>query len=329
MITPASSPLLQVAPVAKIAPVRVDLMDAEQEGDTLRLLASVFADGALHSYAILDGACLTNLPDWLETSGLDYMPLLQGDAQDALAEVAPYLVRLDRGAKAARGLFTRSDAAWHMWDADGCVVIHSEVGLAELRQHLRRLIRLRDPRGEWLFFRYWSPTTLHGLRGVLGTSAPHLKAMFGKVVARILYKLPGQDRMMSLTPVLREEGRADGFVLDGPTRHAMQRFVPQAQVFGLQRAAEARLAKHDPSTFEIATSLPASVRFGHTKRILRLGLDDPHLAATLLAIIYSTGIDILREPAFDYATANPFLGPNAKARQLIMGYQMVAALKET
>ena len=48
----------------------------------------------MQTYAILDAAKLTNLPELLERSGLEHRCLFKDDAYDELKNVAPWIVRL-------------------------------------------------------------------------------------------------------------------------------------------------------------------------------------------------------------------------------------------
>lgn len=110
-------------------------------------------------------------------------------------------------------------------------------------------------------------------------------------------------------------------------RAASARATPIAQVDMLRLSIEGRLAKHDPDTHAKMLAQPRSDRFRTAKLIWRMGVRDPHQATMLAAIIYSTGLNILTEPAFFYATRNPFLSANAKSRQLIAAYHLVATQK--
>ncbi len=67
------------------------------------------------TYAILDAAKITNLPELLEASPLEHRCLFKGSAYDALKDAAPWVVRLENGNSFTRNLFTRSSAPWHQW----------------------------------------------------------------------------------------------------------------------------------------------------------------------------------------------------------------------
>lgn len=114
----------------------------------------------MRTYAILDAAKVTNLPEMLEDSELEYRCLFKGKAYDDLKNAAPWLVRLEDGKTLTRNLLTRSDAHWHLWDDEPGIYIRSRGTLDELWRHLRRFTRLQDEAGQWLYFRFWDPKTI-------------------------------------------------------------------------------------------------------------------------------------------------------------------------
>ena len=111
--------------------------------------------GSLHSYAILDAAKITNLPDLLEASGLEHRCLFKGAAYDDLKDVAPWIVRLEQNNTFTRNLFTRTDAPWHLWDADPGIYLRSPRTLDDLWTHFRKFTKVQGENGAWLYFRFW------------------------------------------------------------------------------------------------------------------------------------------------------------------------------
>ena len=108
----------------------------------------------------------------------------------------------------------------------------------------------------------------------------------------------------------------------------MSKYAPIVQVHALRKNAEALLQKHDNEIYEKMMLHSKARRFANAKAVFRMGLDDPHQIALIFAIVYGAGLNVLTEPAFDYATKNPFLAPRAKARQLIKAYQFIDKMKE-
>lgn len=111
----------------------------------------------MRTYAILDAARITNLPEVLEDSELAHRCLFKGRAYDDLKNVAPWIVRLEDGNSFARNLFTRSDAYWHLWDNEAGIYMRSRASLDDMWRHFRKFTRIRDEAGKWLYFRFWEP----------------------------------------------------------------------------------------------------------------------------------------------------------------------------
>lgn len=109
----------------------------------------------LHTYAVLDAANVTNLPELLERSGLVHRCLFKGQSFDELKNVAPWVVKLEQGERFTRHLFTRADSSWCIWDNRPGIYLRSSQSIDDVWRHLRKFTRMRDERGRWHFFRFW------------------------------------------------------------------------------------------------------------------------------------------------------------------------------
>ena len=109
----------------------------------------------MQTYAILDAAKLTNLPELLERSGLEHRCLFKDDAYDELKNVAPWIVRLEEDNAFTRHLFTRSEANWHLWDKAAGIYVRSRGSLDVMWRHLRKFTRVQDEDGQWFYGRFW------------------------------------------------------------------------------------------------------------------------------------------------------------------------------
>lgn len=109
----------------------------------------------MQTYAILDAAKVTNLPEMLADSELEHRCLFKGEAYDDLKNVAPWIVRLENENTFTRNLFTRSDAYWHLWDNEPGIYVRSRGTLEEMWRHFRKFTRVRDEAGKWFYFRFW------------------------------------------------------------------------------------------------------------------------------------------------------------------------------
>ena len=118
------------------------------------LSARLFADPALATWAILDGAAVPKLVRNMGTHAVESACLFAGQLEPSLARVAPYLVRLR-----AQSEFTD----WVLelgWGRSWGIFLHSTAELAPLRKHLRRFLRARAPDGRVMQFRYYDPRVL-------------------------------------------------------------------------------------------------------------------------------------------------------------------------
>lgn len=121
----------------------------------------------LFTYAVLDGARVPGLPEVIETSDLDHACLFQGAAAEEMRDVAPWIVRLEENHSLTRGLFTKGDASWNMWDAEPGIFLRTERSLNDMRRHLRKFTRVQDEDGRWLYWRFWEPKWIIGMIGDL------------------------------------------------------------------------------------------------------------------------------------------------------------------
>ncbi len=118
---------------------------------------------AMQTYAILDAAKVTNLPELLERSTLEHRCLFKGTAYDEMKDVAPWIVRLEGRETFTRYLFTRSDAPWHLWDAEPGIYVLSHEKLDDLWRHFRKFTRLKDESAKWLYWRFWEPEVIRSI----------------------------------------------------------------------------------------------------------------------------------------------------------------------
>lgn len=104
-------------------------------------------------FAVLDGAMIDDLPARLASSGCEYSCLFSGTLDPILEAAAPHLVRLQ-----ADNPFSESVLRLG-WNDHWGIVLHAPpaLGMYEVRQHLRRHLRVVDPQGQPMFFRFYDP----------------------------------------------------------------------------------------------------------------------------------------------------------------------------
>ncbi|SFR56773.1 DUF4123 domain-containing protein [Litoreibacter janthinus] len=133
------------------APSPADLAAANGDADKVPPLGT---------YAVLDAAVVTNLPELLETSGLEHLCLFIGEAQEELSHVAPWIVRLETGNALTRHLFTKGNAPWQLWDKRPGMFLRARASCSEMRKHFRKILKVQNDNGKWFYFRFWEGTAL-------------------------------------------------------------------------------------------------------------------------------------------------------------------------
>lgn len=126
------------------------------------------------TYAVLDGASAPDLQDQLHQLRPEHECLYRGDLKPDLAEVAPYLVRLEPGSEFAEWVVA---TGWGKhW---GVFAVVRDADFKAVHRHFRTFLVVHDPDGKPLYFRYYDPRVL---RVYLPTcNGEELKQVFGPV----------------------------------------------------------------------------------------------------------------------------------------------------
>ena len=82
--------------------------------------------------------------------------------------MAPWLVALDESDVLTRRLFTRGQAAWHLWDNQAGIFLRSALDLISLQRHFRKFTRAVDRQGRWHYLRLYDPAYLTDYVSSLG-----------------------------------------------------------------------------------------------------------------------------------------------------------------
>lgn len=159
----------------------------------------LFPQTAATVFAVLDGAVVPGLPDALRSFDPDYFSLYRGRLGPDMAQVAPYLVLLER--EAAITDWVLSNGWGRRWGIYG----ESDAGLRELRKHLRRLAQVSDQTGKIHYFRFYDPAVIGNYLRRCGIK--ELEWFFGPVRRYMVEDVgPKKGRELSVVAgVLREE----------------------------------------------------------------------------------------------------------------------------
>ena len=135
----------------------------------------LFGSGDWKLYAIVDGACVLGLLDKLYDLVPPFECLYRGELEPDMAEVAPYLVRLQPGEPFTSWLLA------HGWGRHWGMFVRSGLDLDGLRRHFRKFLIVHDTDGKPYYFRFYDPRVL---RVYLPTcNQRELETFFGPVTA--------------------------------------------------------------------------------------------------------------------------------------------------
>jgi hypothetical protein len=108
-----------------------------------------------NTFAVLDGASIPGLLEQLYAEPKpEYVCLYRGELEPDIAEVAPYLARLEPTHPFTAWLFAEG------WGRHWGIFALSRSGLKAVRTHLRKFLKVKDAEGRQLHFRYYDPRVL-------------------------------------------------------------------------------------------------------------------------------------------------------------------------
>lgn len=117
------------------------------------------------AYAVLDGAQNPQLLDMLFGANAPaFECLFTGELEPDMACVAPYLVQLESGSAFTDWLLN------YGWGLNWGIYLASEKPLRAIWLHLRQFIKIYDPEGVAMYFRFYDPRVLRSALGVLDES---------------------------------------------------------------------------------------------------------------------------------------------------------------
>lgn len=128
--------------------------------------------------AVLDGASVPGLLQKLVDLEPEYLCLYRGELKPDLAEVAPYVVRLERESPLAEWIFDRG------WGNHWGIFAETGADFVSLRKHFRRYLTVHDPGGKPMLFRYYDPRVLRVY--LPSCNGEELKSIFGPVDAYLV-----------------------------------------------------------------------------------------------------------------------------------------------
>lgn len=157
---------------------------AEQKLITETIKKHLFEQFDRNVYAVLDGASVPDLPQTLWDLEPENICLYRGELAPDMAQVAPYLVRIEPNSPFTEWVLTKGwGNHWGLF-----AVTPEEADLRTMRLHFRKFLRVKGPDNKPLYFRYYDPRVL---RVYLPTcNKEELKVIFGPILQ---YILEGED----------------------------------------------------------------------------------------------------------------------------------------
>lgn len=127
----------------------------------------------LHTYVVLDGASVPDLPVKLYEMRPPNLCLYRGELEPDIQYVAPYLVHL---------LPDKEFTKWVLnecWGKHWGIFVQTASSLTGMRKHFRSLLIVNDANGNPLLFRFYDPRVF--LTFLPTCNDQELKAFFGKI----------------------------------------------------------------------------------------------------------------------------------------------------
>ncbi|HWB06990.1 MAG TPA: DUF4123 domain-containing protein [Verrucomicrobiales bacterium] len=105
------------------------------------------------AYAILDGAVVRQLPDYLDERDSPFACLLRGETDPLVLTRAPYLVRIAPGDEILSWILEEGwGRNWGMFTA-----VAPDTPFDDVLDHFRQFVQVRLPDGRVVFFRFYDP----------------------------------------------------------------------------------------------------------------------------------------------------------------------------
>jgi len=213
------------------SPTPVKLSPQDVEALKLNLGKSLFPEPMtieeedMGTYAILDGASVPDLLEHLyaEEDRPEFACLYRGELEPDMAEVAPYVVRLEPGHEFTEWLLAEG------WGKNWGVFVRTRAPLKKVQRHLRKFLRVKSADGRTLLLRYYDPRV--GRLFLPTCDAEELEFLFGPLES---WFIEDENSLHGIEMVMKEG------VLQERTRNLMSgQWVREPETAGARPAGEA------------------------------------------------------------------------------------------
>ncbi|VAW59641.1 hypothetical protein MNBD_GAMMA11-2269 [hydrothermal vent metagenome] len=135
-----------------------------------------------HLFAVIDGASVPGLLEAIKKNNTQYCCLLSGKLSSELAQVAPYLVKLEKKSPLTEWLLD----GWGTHSGIYCIIDES-VPFMDVRKHFRSVQIVKNYDSKCVFFRYYDPRVMNVYLPTCTSN--EAKQMFGPIA---IYLLEGE-----------------------------------------------------------------------------------------------------------------------------------------
>jgi len=146
-------------------------------------------------YVILDAARTFDIPFRLRSANVEHTCLYQGQSQEVLWHVAPYLVRCEQDAAFVHWVLDQG------WGDSWGIFLTSQAGLEDLQAHFRRFLIVKSEDDREFYFRFYDPRVV---RIFLPTCTPEEIMQFFGPVSCYLTEGEQPDTLLKFTA--RQDG---------------------------------------------------------------------------------------------------------------------------
>ena len=143
-------------------------------GNIIQAVSShLFTSVGTSVFAVMDGASVPNLLSNLYQHEPEFVCLYRGELEPDMAEVAPYLIRLDQPSEFTNWVIGRG------WGNHWGIFAVSQADIRIMRHHFRTFLMVYDSDNKPIYFRYYDPRVLRVYLPTCNTE--ELRMVFGPV----------------------------------------------------------------------------------------------------------------------------------------------------
>ena len=162
--------------------------------------SQLFSQPDAKVFVVLDGAKVRGLVKQLEEAQPEYCCLYRGELIPELAEVVPYLVRLERETEFLEWVLSGMGKQWGIFAV-------AKANLRTMCQHFRSLLTVELPSGQTVAFRFYDPRVFRVFWPTCEEEKQRL--VFGPILRYLVEEEKGQTFLHFMPPELRSDAQIE------------------------------------------------------------------------------------------------------------------------